>query len=187
MIEDIRVYKTKLAIKRGIIELLQHQQFKEITIKHICDQALIGRSTFYSHYLDKYDLLDSMVQQHVLDFTYEIKQRFDSIDENRVADAIEFVTDAMIEQQLEISTLLQVHEGTADLRKEFEHVLYSTCLDYLNRHFSSSPIALDYLAELYAANSIVFLYRVLKHGKDPNIILLANQMQQYIFGQLKSD
>ncbi|MCG7406618.1 TetR/AcrR family transcriptional regulator [Paenibacillus sp. ACRRX] len=185
MSEDIRVYKTKLAIKRGFIELLQQQHFKEITIKNICDQALIGRSTFYSHYLDKYDLLEKMVQQHVLDFTNEIKQRFDSIDEGKVADAIEFVTDTMIEHQIEISTLLEVHEETADLRKEFEHILFRTCLDYLTRHFSSSTIALDYLAELYAANSIVFLNRVLRHGKEPPIILLANQMQQYIFGQLK--
>ncbi|MCP3797234.1 TetR/AcrR family transcriptional regulator [Paenibacillus sp. CH40] len=58
MNEDIRIYKTKIAIERALIELLQQHHFKDITIKKICDQALIGRSTFYSHYLDKYDLLE---------------------------------------------------------------------------------------------------------------------------------
>ncbi|WP_342429170.1 hypothetical protein [Paenibacillus sp. FSL L8-0158] len=45
MNEDIRIYKTKIGIKRAFIELLQQHDFKDITIKKICDQALIGRST----------------------------------------------------------------------------------------------------------------------------------------------
>jgi len=187
MNEDIRIYKTKLAIKRGFIELLQHHAFKEITIKKICDQSLIGRSTFYSHFLDKYDLLEQIVNQYALDFKVEIEQRFDSMNEGKVANAIEFVTDTMIEYKFEISTLLEVHEVSADLRKEFEQILFSTCLNYLNQQISSSSIALEYLAELYAANSIVFLNWILKNGKDSHIIQLSIQMQEYIFNQIKSN
>ncbi|MEK3850480.1 TetR family transcriptional regulator [Paenibacillus sp. FSL R7-0340] len=53
-----------MAIERALIELLQQHDFKDITIKKICDQSLIGRSTFYSHYLDKYDLLEKIVKQY---------------------------------------------------------------------------------------------------------------------------
>jgi AcrR family transcriptional regulator len=187
MNEDIRIYKTKIAIKRGFIELLEHNDFKDITITKICDHSLIGRSTFYSHYLDKYDLLEKIVKQYALDFKYEIEQRFDSMDDGKVANAIELVTDNMIEHKFEISTLLEVHVVSADLRKEFEQILFSTCLDYLNQQISSNSIALEYLAELYAANSIVFLNWVLKNGKDTNIIFLSNQIQEYIFNQLKSN
>ncbi|AJS58258.1 TetR/AcrR family transcriptional regulator [Paenibacillus sp. IHBB 10380] len=187
MNEDIRIYKTKIAIERGFIELLKHNDFKDITIKKICDQSLIGRSTFYSHYLDKYDLLEKIVKQYASDFKYEIEQRFDSMDDGKVANAIELVTDNMIEHKFEISTLLAVHVVSADLRKEFEGILFSTCLEYLNQQISSSSIALEYLAELYAANSMVFLHWVLKNGKDTNIIFLSNQIQEYIFNQLKSN
>lgn len=184
MNEDIRIYKTKLAIERALIELLKQNDFKDITIKKICDQSLIGRSTFYSHYLDKYDLLEKIVKQYASDFKYEIEQRFDSIEDGKVANAIELVTDNMIKHKFEISTLLAVHEVSADLRKEFEQILFNTCLDYLNRQISPSSIALEYLAELYTANSMVFLHWVLKNGKDGNIILLSNQLQDYLFNQL---
>ncbi|QYK67264.1 TetR family transcriptional regulator [Paenibacillus sp. S02] len=81
MNEDIRIYKTKIAIERALIELLQQHDFKDITIKKICDQSLIGRSTFYSHYLDKYDLLEKIVKQYASDFKVEIEQRFDPMEE----------------------------------------------------------------------------------------------------------
>ncbi|MHB0864724.1 TetR/AcrR family transcriptional regulator [Paenibacillus sp. SEL3] len=42
-------------------------------MKKVCDQALIGRSTFYSHYLDKYDLLEKIVKQYASDFKVEIE------------------------------------------------------------------------------------------------------------------
>ncbi|MDH2334149.1 TetR/AcrR family transcriptional regulator [Paenibacillus polymyxa] len=187
MNEDIRIYKTKIAIERALIELLQQHHFKDITIKKICDQSLIGRSTFYSHYLDKYDLLEKIVKQYASDFKVEIEQRFDPIEDGKVANAIELVTDKMIKNKLEISTLLAVHEVTADLRKEFEQILFRTCLDYLKQQNSSTSIALEYLAELYAANSMMSIQWVLKNGKDANIILLLDQMQEYIFNQLKSD
>ncbi|URJ52027.1 TetR/AcrR family transcriptional regulator [Paenibacillus polymyxa] len=187
MNEDIRIYKTKIAIERALIELLQQHDFKDITIKKICDQALIGRSTFYSHYLDKYDLLEKVVKQYASDFKVEIEQRFDSMEDGKVANAIELVTDNMIKNKREISTLLTVHEISADLRKEFEQILFRTCLDYLKQQNSSTSIALEYLAELYAANSMTSIQWVLKNGKDTNIILLLDQMQEYIFNQLKSD
>ncbi|MCP3797233.1 hypothetical protein [Paenibacillus sp. CH40] len=104
-----------------------------------------------------------------------------------MANAIELVTDNMIKNKLEISTLLTVHEVSADLRKEFEQILFRTCLDYLKQQNPSTSIALEYLAELYAANSMTSIQWVLKNGKDTNIILLLDQMQEYIFNQLKSD
>ncbi|WP_254176608.1 TetR/AcrR family transcriptional regulator C-terminal domain-containing protein [Clostridium baratii] len=37
--------------------------FDEITVKKITEQADISRKTFYLHYLDKYDLLDTIVNK----------------------------------------------------------------------------------------------------------------------------
>ncbi|MBE0339198.1 TetR/AcrR family transcriptional regulator [Paenibacillus sp. 23TSA30-6] len=187
MDEDIRIYKTKIAIERALIELLQQHDFKDITIKKICDQSLIGRSTFYSHYLDKYDLLEKIVKQYASDFKVEVEHRFEAMEDGKVANAIELVTDKMIKNKLEISTLLAVHEVTADLRKEFEQILFRTCLDYLKQQNYSTSIALEYLAELYAANSMMSIHWVLKNGKDANIILFLDHLQEYIFNQLKSD
>ena len=37
--------------------------FEKTSITMICEKALIGRKTFYLHYLDKYDLLDKLLEE----------------------------------------------------------------------------------------------------------------------------
>lgn len=54
---DIRIVKTKRSINKAFLELLQEIGFSKITVSKIIERAEINRSTFYSHYLDKFDLL----------------------------------------------------------------------------------------------------------------------------------
>lgn len=54
--EDIRIRKTKISVFAAMNVLLERQNFRKITIKDICDEALISRASFYSHFIDKYDL-----------------------------------------------------------------------------------------------------------------------------------
>lgn len=55
--KDLRVIKTKNTLYNTLIELMREKQFEEIKVSDICNHALINRSTFYSHYNDKYELL----------------------------------------------------------------------------------------------------------------------------------
>ncbi len=55
--KDLRVIKTKKILYTTLIDLMKEKKFEEIKVSDICDQALINRSTFYSHYTDKYELL----------------------------------------------------------------------------------------------------------------------------------
>ncbi|KAA1042376.1 TetR/AcrR family transcriptional regulator C-terminal domain-containing protein [Macrococcus equipercicus] len=54
-----------LIIEAEFLNLLEKHRFREITIKMICEAAHINRSTFYAYYLDKYDLLDRMIDTHL--------------------------------------------------------------------------------------------------------------------------
>lgn len=65
--EDLRVTKTKLLIKQAFFDLLEKKPFEKITIKDITDKAMINRGTFYLHYCDKYDLLESYEDQVIDD------------------------------------------------------------------------------------------------------------------------
>ena len=58
--EDLRIVKTKIAIKNSFIQLMKKKPFEKITVADITENALIHRGTFYSHYADKYDLLDKI-------------------------------------------------------------------------------------------------------------------------------
>jgi AcrR family transcriptional regulator len=62
---DRRVLKSQEAIKNALIELMFEKNFDQITIQDISDRANVGRRTIYYHYMDKYDLLDKMIEEHI--------------------------------------------------------------------------------------------------------------------------
>lgn len=59
---DLRVIKTEKILNETLLEILKEKSFEEVKVSDICDKALINRSTFYSHFTDKYDLLNSLIK-----------------------------------------------------------------------------------------------------------------------------
>ena len=59
---DLRVVKTKKLLYATLIELIKEKSFDEIRVSDICNRALVNRSTFYSHYEDKYELFSEFVK-----------------------------------------------------------------------------------------------------------------------------
>ena len=62
---DIRIRKTEQAIKNAFIELRSKKPLEKITVKELCELAMINKSTFYSHYEDIYALSETMEQETV--------------------------------------------------------------------------------------------------------------------------
>ena len=56
---DARVQRTRDALGDALVALMQEKPFDTITVQDVLDRAHVGRSTFYSHYSDKDDLLMS--------------------------------------------------------------------------------------------------------------------------------
>ena len=56
---DARVRRTRDALGDALVALMQEKPFETITVQDVLDRAHVGRSTFYSHYSDKDDLLMS--------------------------------------------------------------------------------------------------------------------------------
>ena len=57
--QDARVRRTRDALGDALVALMQEKPFESITVQDVLDRAHVGRSTFYSHYSDKDDLLMS--------------------------------------------------------------------------------------------------------------------------------
>lgn len=61
--EDPRVLRTRQLIREAFRELLQNKGFDAITIKDIAQRATINRATFYTHYEDKYALMEEITEE----------------------------------------------------------------------------------------------------------------------------
>ena len=55
-----RKTSTKEDIKEALIQLLSEERFETISISKLCKRAGINRGTFYLHYQDKYQMIDSL-------------------------------------------------------------------------------------------------------------------------------
>lgn len=70
--QDPRLKRTRERIIASCLKLIETIDFNQITIAAITKEAEINRSTFYYHFTDKYQLMDS-IQEEVL--TKEIFQK----------------------------------------------------------------------------------------------------------------
>jgi AcrR family transcriptional regulator len=60
---DLRVRRTHKLLWEALMALLSQRSFEEITVKDICERAMVHRTTFYKHYEDKYALLEQGMRQ----------------------------------------------------------------------------------------------------------------------------
>jgi len=64
---DMRIQKTRRAIKRSFLSLLASRDLEQITVKALCQSAEISKGTFYLHYRDLYDLSDQLQREAIRD------------------------------------------------------------------------------------------------------------------------
>jgi AcrR family transcriptional regulator len=60
---DLRVRRTHKLLWEALMAELSERAFEEITVKDICERAMVHRTTFYKHYEDKYALLEQGMRQ----------------------------------------------------------------------------------------------------------------------------
>lgn len=71
---DLRIQRTQKAIVDAFYELLDEKAFSAITVIDICDRALINRGTFYTHFEDKYQLLDKCISDIMYGLHEQVKK-----------------------------------------------------------------------------------------------------------------
>jgi AcrR family transcriptional regulator len=60
--EDRRVRRTRATLLSALLDLIVERGYEAVSVQDIVDRANVGRSTFYTHFLDKRELLMSGVE-----------------------------------------------------------------------------------------------------------------------------
>lgn len=70
---DRRIQRTRRLLQDALAELILEQGYEKVTVQAIIDRADVGRSTFYSHFLDKedlflssFDVMKKMFEEHLM-------------------------------------------------------------------------------------------------------------------------
>lgn len=108
---DRRILKSQKAIKNALLELMSERGFDQITVQNIVDRADISRKTFYLHYLDKFDLLDKLIEEHIT----ELREICDLANETKeVVSWFEY-----FEKNYLFFSMILVSKGAPFFRKRF--------------------------------------------------------------------
>lgn len=62
---DPRVIRTRHLLQQTLLDLMREKRFQSITVQDLAERSTLNRATFYAHFEDKYDLLDSIIRRGV--------------------------------------------------------------------------------------------------------------------------
>ena len=75
-----RVRMTKMLLKNALIDIMKTKSIHLVSIKEICEEADVNRSTFYRQYNTQYDLYDDIIEDIANDISGIYKNDFTTLD-----------------------------------------------------------------------------------------------------------
>jgi len=97
---DRRIAMTKRLLKESLIEILKEKDIYHVSIRELCDNADINRTTFYKYYGSQFDLLTDM-ENDLLEFISRTVQSYEGKPEKIVSSTCEY-----LEENLEFARLI---------------------------------------------------------------------------------
>ena len=188
--EDLRIVKTKKLLYTTLVELMKEMPFEEIKVSDICNRALVNRSTFYSHYQDKYDLLQEFVKDIKNTLAIELSKNKE----------VNSVRDYYIEM---ISIFIDHIEENKDIYKSVVvnnknsitmDIVYDVMNDDINKHieefdeYMNKKIPVDVIVKFYLGAifnvGIEFLNNNQKYTKDEIIKYIKILIPENLFEKI---
>ncbi|GFH39755.1 TetR/AcrR family transcriptional regulator [Lactococcus insecticola] len=161
---DIRIIKTNQALETAMSNLLAEKSFDRITTTELVKRAGISRSNFYTHYQDKYEMIDQY--QHV--FFKQLEYIFDKHFEDLHA-AVYEIFEMLYHEKL-LSALLS-ENGTREIHIYMRQKLKVILTTFFEPNFSRKDlkkIDIDYRATYFSHAIFGTVQLWLKRGKKEN-------------------
>ncbi|AGC89641.1 TetR/AcrR family transcriptional regulator [Staphylococcus warneri] len=179
MPQDRRVRKSQAAIRHAFIDLLHKYDLEQITVQQISDLADVNRSTFYTHYIDKYDLLEKMEDEQV-----EIIRTF--IEEGDVyknqtfsAESIRTIMEFLIgniEKNMEFYQLMFTIGKDSNLHEKLYELITGHLNHFKNENNKIDDIPFSYFMSYVSGAGLSFI----RHWvEDPNRIAKDDLIQHF--------
>lgn len=138
--------KTQKKFEDSLLQLMKLKKFETITVNDITELADVNRSTFYRHYLDKYELLEK-IEDNILSEVINFHSTFISRLPNFKIDTSFKIEDYIsvdnnffnvFEKHLETMAILMGENGSIT----FQNKLNSTMLSIFEKTFSINSLKL---------------------------------------------
>ncbi|WP_101846834.1 TetR/AcrR family transcriptional regulator [Halobacillus sp. Marseille-P3879] len=153
--KDPRVQRSTIWIKEAFLTLLKEHHLDHVSVQQIMNQAQMNRATFYRHFVDKEDLLTTIVEDLLVRWKTLIDdcpRTFDFVKEKKPHPRFVGMLQFIYVERLTFETLLSKQE-LGEFQKQFEQFIQSStrstleiAFDYLHSVKFSPEITLTFIA-----------------------------------------
>lgn len=167
MVQQKRKTTTKADLKTALTILLEKKDFESISVSDITREAGVNRGTFYLHYIDKFDMMDQLIDEILQNILILLKEGNPKTKEAAfpaVIKIFEYLKEdfafvhAMTMNRFNYTVKL-VHDFLMELTKQIGPIKQTIEEEY--------PLPEDYATEVFSySNSAIFFHWIQKGGVE---------------------
>ena len=143
--------KSQEQIEKIFLQLIQKKNIDEISVSTICDKANLNRSTFYSNYIDIYDLAEKIKQQMEIEFAQFQLSNNAKQDENGYLNMFRYIKD----NQIFFKTYFKLEDISKSLPTQYR-------VELAEKYYDNKFI--DYHIEFFRAGLNAIIKKWLNNG-----------------------
>ena len=143
--------KSQEQIEKIFLQLIHKKNIDEISVSTICEQANLNRSTFYSNYIDIYDLAEKIKQQMEIEFAQFQLSNNAKQDENGYLSMFRYIKD----NQIFFKTYFKLEEISKSLPTQYR-------VELAEKYYDNKFI--DYHIEFFRAGLNAIIKKWLNNG-----------------------
>ena len=122
--EDRRAKRTRRLLKESLLELMQEKPFSQISVRDVTERADVNRTTFYLHYTDTSQLLQSVEEELLAEAQTLIDAHLQqTVAERTLRPVFEPILDFTVEHRTVCTVLFENNEAsqiTGNLQRLFQ-------------------------------------------------------------------
>lgn len=183
--DDRRVKYTKMVLKESFIQLLEKKHISQITIKEICEDADINRSTFYAHYNDQYDLLRK-IENELLDNINNHLAEFDQKDGTLNAVLTVEKIFEYLKENAELCKLLLSERGDFSFQKKIMMLVYDKIITELTDKNKITKEDAEYVYSFTITGCVGIVQKWLNDNMKKSPHFMAEMVTQLTLGLISS-
>ena len=160
---DRRIRYTTQLLKSSLITLLQTAPISRISVKMLCEEADVNRSTFYAHFTDQYDLLHRVEQEAVSDLRAHINSHDMSAHSEQATQALKQILD-YVSQNAGLFRVLLSENGDSDFQKDLMAIAQEKTISDIRQSDAVSGRTSEYLQSFVLAGALRLVQKWLSDG-----------------------
>lgn len=179
--ESRKTRYTRMALQNSLLELMEKKPITKITIKELCENADINRTTFYAHYADQHDLLRKIEDETFSWVKESLTSLIDKADQYESMEILQGIFQHFVENRNHLQILMS-EKGNIDFQKELLTLIYQQSnISPSTTAYTNKNILEDYFV-FVVSGSIGLIQHWFKNGLNKS----AKEMSEIIYKMASS-